>query len=448
MTGFSEEKKKKKQIRVISVDKNKKADCLIVDDDLVVTQILSRLPVKSLMRFKCVCKSWKSIIEQDSHFINLHNSLSQDPGPIVLTSDNKYNARLGGRRELSLLSLELHSNYANVHSVSRIYPSITETRQHFGELLQPMGGLLWRDVEFLGPVRGLLCLVDRFNVRIWNVNTGVAVTPWIKSMVFTTVRNEKDFLDYPTCLFGFDRGNHKVVFLWDEHPRGCPPVCEVLTVGSTSTSTSWRIIDSVMPLCERPFQHTVACSNGSVYWVTKKYHRGVDYDEFLVAFDICSEQFRIITIPKFTRNTDVAVRIDCVGTATEMDGCPAVYRSDECTLKMWKFHDCRSGGSSSSDEKDWTEVKIIRPSFIPYKHIICFHSIPGKDVLILETYDPSSNPVGHRPFMDWRNVKRAVFYRYDLKDETWSEFEVRGISFLPDVSVNRCATLVETLLSV
>ncbi|CAN0914710.1 Putative F-box/kelch-repeat protein At1g62270 [Linum grandiflorum] len=318
MTGFSEEKKKKKkQIRVINVDKDNKADCLIVDDDLVVTQILSRLPVKSLMRFKCVCKSWKSSIEQDSHFINLHNSRSQarpglfivsPTGPIVLTSENKYKARLGGRCELSLLSLDLHSNYANVHTVRRIDPSITE-----GDTLGG-GGVRWQDVQFLGPIRGLLCLVDRFNVRIWNVSTGVAVTPWIKSIVFTTVRNKKCFATYPKCLFGFGGGNHKVVFLWGQFKR-CPPVCEVLTVGSTS----WRIIDSVMPLCQLPLRHTVACSNGSVYWGTEKYLRGMDYDdydEFLVVFDISSEQFRIITIPKVTRNADADVdvaRIDYPG---------------------------------------------------------------------------------------------------------------------------------------
>ncbi|PON92488.1 F-box domain containing protein [Trema orientale] len=42
----------------------------ILPDD-VILEILLRLDAKSLMRFKCVCKSWKSLISH-SVFINLH----------------------------------------------------------------------------------------------------------------------------------------------------------------------------------------------------------------------------------------------------------------------------------------------------------------------------------------------------------------------------------------
>ncbi|CAN0865470.1 Eukaryotic translation initiation factor 2 subunit beta [Linum grandiflorum] len=53
------------------------ANFMDLDDDLVVTQILSRLPFKSLMQFKSVYKPWKSTIEQDSYFIKLHRAHSQ-----------------------------------------------------------------------------------------------------------------------------------------------------------------------------------------------------------------------------------------------------------------------------------------------------------------------------------------------------------------------------------
>ncbi|CAJ1941136.1 unnamed protein product [Sphenostylis stenocarpa] len=43
---------------------------LHVPEDLII-QILLRLPVKSLVRFNCVCKSWLSLIS-DSHFSLSH----------------------------------------------------------------------------------------------------------------------------------------------------------------------------------------------------------------------------------------------------------------------------------------------------------------------------------------------------------------------------------------
>ncbi|KAI3951233.1 hypothetical protein MKW92_050425, partial [Papaver armeniacum] len=45
-------------------------------DEMVLCDILSRLPVKSLMRFKCVSKSWCSLIK-DPYFIDLHFSRSK-----------------------------------------------------------------------------------------------------------------------------------------------------------------------------------------------------------------------------------------------------------------------------------------------------------------------------------------------------------------------------------
>ncbi|PRQ57346.1 putative F-box domain-containing protein [Rosa chinensis] len=43
----------------------------VADLDGVLDEILARLPVKSLMRFRCVCTSWRALISQ-SHFVTKH----------------------------------------------------------------------------------------------------------------------------------------------------------------------------------------------------------------------------------------------------------------------------------------------------------------------------------------------------------------------------------------
>ncbi|KAI3994334.1 hypothetical protein MKX01_012591, partial [Papaver californicum] len=45
---------------------------LQLGEEAIVCEILSRLPVKALMRFKCVCKTWQPFIRDDRHFIDLH----------------------------------------------------------------------------------------------------------------------------------------------------------------------------------------------------------------------------------------------------------------------------------------------------------------------------------------------------------------------------------------
>ncbi|MCI26118.1 F-box/kelch-repeat protein, partial [Trifolium medium] len=45
---------------------------LMVLLDELIADILSRLPVKTLMQIKCVCKSWKTLISDDPSFAKLH----------------------------------------------------------------------------------------------------------------------------------------------------------------------------------------------------------------------------------------------------------------------------------------------------------------------------------------------------------------------------------------
>ncbi|CAN1326710.1 hypothetical protein LINPERPRIM_LOCUS33909 [Linum perenne] len=291
--------------------------------------------------------------------------------------------------------------------------------------------LISKTVNFLGPVRGLICFVDRFAVQICNVSTG-EVTPWItSSLMLNTMNRERRRKLRNKCYFGFDptSGNFKVMFMW----LRSPPVCEILTVGGDDDAR-FRIIDSVPPppSCIPDIDVVVGNGGSVVYWfsyhleelVVNRIQHEVKYSESLIAFDFGSEQFRIIPVPEF--NTSFRPMTQLI----EIGGCPTVVRHKygiTSMITMWKFHG--SSSSSSCSEEDWTKVEIRAPSHIEIKYLLTFfHSIPGKDLMILEAYDLIRDDDGSEYFM--RNVKFARLYFYDLKNKSFRKFKIEGISFL------------------
>ncbi|KAI9126956.1 hypothetical protein K1719_001515 [Acacia pycnantha] len=75
----------------------------------VIVNILKRLPVKSLIRFQCVCKDWKNLIKTSS-FIqdHLHHSSHQNPS-LFLRWHNSIRMQFGlldGDRDKEVLEVE------------------------------------------------------------------------------------------------------------------------------------------------------------------------------------------------------------------------------------------------------------------------------------------------------------------------------------------------------
>ncbi|OVA00006.1 F-box domain [Macleaya cordata] len=274
-------------------------------DDKVVCDILSRLPVKTLMLFKCVCKQWRSLIQQDPYLIDSHVTRSE--------------------------------KYPGDTNILFIYSQPIKEADHVGTTFTfaywfECGGLVnrWKldldctHVKILKPINGLICLCryDDDSVLIYNPSTGQR-TSWIQS----TISSEEIGVRKVACYFefGYDptTKEHKVICIWGIFKRKTSPdftadyeevaaaatallscddyeeieddqyFCEVLTVGENR----WRRIDVEVPLYLRGYSiYTDSIyANGYIYW---RYHSMYNSkEEVLVAFDVGREKFIVIQIP-------------------------------------------------------------------------------------------------------------------------------------------------------
>ncbi|CAM0904363.1 unnamed protein product [Alopecurus aequalis] len=69
-------------------------------DDLLFMEVLVRLPVKLLVRFKCVCSSWRARMEEDA-FIRRHRDFSRASPPSMLVIARKNASEDDGDGDLS-----------------------------------------------------------------------------------------------------------------------------------------------------------------------------------------------------------------------------------------------------------------------------------------------------------------------------------------------------------
>ncbi|KAI8556191.1 hypothetical protein RHMOL_Rhmol05G0232800 [Rhododendron molle] len=121
----------------------------------LIAAILSRLPVKSLLRFRCICKSWRSLISHPK-FVKTHLSLAS-----INTAYTHH--RLLLRRDYRTNDVKSCSLYAVLHErsdndVELDCPIKTPHRYWFGDL-------------FVGCCDGLVCIAIEREVCIWNPST-------------------------------------------------------------------------------------------------------------------------------------------------------------------------------------------------------------------------------------------------------------------------------------
>ncbi|XP_061344289.1 F-box/kelch-repeat protein At3g23880-like [Gastrolobium bilobum] len=284
-----------------------------------------RLPVKSLVRFKCVCKSWLSLIS-NPHFAKSHFELSATPSNRVLCVASS------GSEALSIdVDASLHDDSALV--------SLVSPRPQPGE-----------PVAIFGSCRGFLLLGrdENPNLYLWNPSTG-----FHKQLSCPEIVRKKYIYPQPYLIgFGYDPStdDYLVVVL-----------CQDDSVFFSFRTNSWKKFNT--PFQHRLYQYRVIYTrsglffNGAIHWLA---HSPIKIKHVLVnviiVFDLIEKNLSQISLPRSYFSDRVFRHRLCI-----MGGCLTLCCWDVDSTYVWMMKEYKV-------ESSWTLFVIHNRKISP----LCF----------------------------------------------------------------------------
>ncbi|THG19452.1 F-box/kelch-repeat protein At3g06240-like [Camellia sinensis] len=215
----------------------------------IIVDILHRLPVKSLLRFRCVCKTFRHLISNPT-FISSHLLYHRTTTATIFIFKH--------RTTTSLSLLQSPSSSQNPSNLVHPFPNHT------------------RDLHLIGSINGLLCLslslsnhplhCQRRIILLWNPATKLfkslpPPTIQIPLRLFLFDRNFDDSLGFGFQFHSTSASDYKIVRIISF--AAVPSRVEVYS----AISDCWREIQ-VMDL--RFYIHKLSCEmivNGAPYWL-------------------------------------------------------------------------------------------------------------------------------------------------------------------------------------
>ncbi|CAK9318252.1 unnamed protein product [Citrullus colocynthis] len=326
----------------------------------ILIEILSYLPVKSLLRFRCVCKEWNKLVQKPL-FVNYHLEKRIPNSLLIINSPNT-----DQKARFSLVNAET-----------------------FNEILQselPMKANMGYKLSVCGSYNGLVCissasLLDVDPIYIWNPSVR-------KTRLLPNGLIPKWDHCWPLnyLAFGFHQAvnDHIVLRIVRIEQWKCFYLVEIYSL----KADCWRRVSSVPPIptaLDCRLLPKSICFNGLFYWIVK--HKNGGIPNSILSLDMGTEEFHRLILPDCLVYTDSPSPL-CLGVIKEsltisrcrLDGGKQLC--DTWALKM---------GSS------WVRLntivlplhgKITRPwSLLDYKFVIV-RQIEGLENSSLALFDP------------------------------------------------------------
>ncbi|KAG5597113.1 hypothetical protein H5410_038345 [Solanum commersonii] len=229
----------------------------------ILFDIFSWLPVKSLMRFRCISQYFNSLV-CEPYFVDIHQCHSRIRTKLLVRQWD-----LVGKRNF-YYTIEQNASHRRVH-IEDYFDGLTNVIDLKG--------------YFVECVNGLFCF--------WSCISQVVVicNPSTRQVRFLPcIKHEYDGLGHGQFLFGYEPKDevYKVVFVKrDEHDISAAR-CWIFSLG---IDESWKEIDRA-PCCFYYGQECV-CIKGVIYVSS-----GNSQEQNIIAFDLKGESFRIIALWK------------------------------------------------------------------------------------------------------------------------------------------------------
>ncbi|XP_019098989.1 PREDICTED: putative F-box protein At3g10240, partial [Camelina sativa] len=315
----------------------------------LTSEILLRLPEKSVVRFRCVSKPWSSITT-DPYFISLFKTRS--PRLLLCFKAND---------KLFVSSIPQH--HQTFDTWNKSYSSSQPIDGYHMELKFPRSLSYFRPTE---SVQGLICFQESDTPIVWNPSTRRFLTlPKLNT-------SWKDI----TIFLGYDpvEGKHKVICI--PFSKSCDD-CRVFTLGSAQKS--WRTVRTNYNH-RSDYPTSGRCIKGVVYYIAFVYSMDV---WVLMTFDVKSEKFDMIQLPPSDVHKDVLIpyegRLACVDRKRNMKKGIRLWILEDAEKHKWSNKDFLAPlghfnrslgcnfllkGFTSAGEFIYVEQMFHKPSYI------------------------------------------------------------------------------------
>ncbi|CAH9094770.1 unnamed protein product [Cuscuta epithymum] len=351
----------------------------------IISDVLKRLPVKSLIRFQTVCKLWKNLIKSPS-FIASHLDHSDRENPSFIAR---------GRNYVSGSSI--------LHFLDRDLQLLQVQKNPFMDSLE----CVW----IVGSYNGLVCVQTGqpgtlYSLYLWN--------PAIREVIeVPRSRPNMDLCYFCSLGFAFSPtvNDYRIVI-----PYVKPGDEEYGFEAYSLTTNSWKNIGmgSLKGIC--PFFDCVTL-NGSMFWLASQRgmaSHGEDNSNVILSLYLAMDKFRLIPPPPLSRNE--------VAKLTEYENRLAVFHYSSAlntantSIDLWVIEE-GIGGSWSKILTCGPYPHFAIPLTIWKNQILCdvFDecSVEGTDEI--ETtgsclFDPTSNEV--KVLFSGRSGILHVIFRY------------------------------------